>query len=68
VIEAVFHDRLPEINHAITVPRASGAEEAEGVSTDADALLVCEVQQHSETTGCAPSRWTPLTVLRGARR
>src|SRR5271154_7003704 len=46
VIEAVFHDKLPEINHAITVPRGSGAEEAEGISTDADALLVCEVQQH----------------------
>jgi F-type H+-transporting ATPase subunit beta len=46
VIEAVFHDRLPEINHAITVPRASGAEEAKGVSTDVDVLLVCEVQQH----------------------
>ena len=28
VIEAVFHDKLPEINHAITVPRASGAGES----------------------------------------
>ncbi|MGA3362475.1 MAG: F0F1 ATP synthase subunit beta [Solirubrobacteraceae bacterium] len=46
VIEAVFHERLPEINHAITVVRASGAEEVAGVSTDADQLLVCEVQQH----------------------
>jgi F-type H+-transporting ATPase subunit beta len=33
VIEAVFPDRLPEINHAITVDREDG-------------LLVCEVQQH----------------------
>ena len=30
VIEAVFHDHLPEINHAITVARASGAEEVKG--------------------------------------
>src|SRR6516165_1000279 len=35
VIEAVFPERLPEINHAITVRPAS-----------ADELLVCEVQQH----------------------
>src|ERR1700742_3690021 len=49
VIEAVFPDRLPEINHAITVARtaASKEEEAEGVSPGAeDELLVCEVQQH----------------------
>jgi F-type H+-transporting ATPase subunit beta len=46
VIEAVFPDRLPEINHAITVPRASGDEEVEGIAATADKLLVCEVQQH----------------------
>ena len=46
VIEALFPDKLSEINHAITVPRASGTEEAEGVSSSADELLVCEVQQH----------------------
>src|ERR1700691_1464646 len=46
VIEAVFHDRLPEINHAITVPRGSGVEEVEGIAGSADALLTCEVQQH----------------------
>src|SRR6185436_7211039 len=34
VIEAVFGDKLPEINHAITVDRGDGE------------LLVCEVQQH----------------------
>src|ERR1700686_1316835 len=33
VIEAVFPERLPEINHAITIDREGG-------------LLVCEVQQH----------------------
>ena len=46
VIEAVFPERLPEINHAITVPRGSGEEEVEGVAGSADELLVCEVQQH----------------------
>jgi F-type H+/Na+-transporting ATPase subunit beta len=34
VIEAVFPDTLPEINHAITVDRGE------------DGVLVCEVQQH----------------------
>ena len=34
VIEAVFPDELPEINHAITVDRGDGS------------VLVCEVQQH----------------------
>ncbi len=51
VIEAVFPDRLPEINHAITVARsAAGAEEeAPGISAGAGGeagVLVCEVQQH----------------------
>src|SRR3984885_15481097 len=48
VIEAVFPDRLPEINHAITVARpAANKEEAPGISSGAEEdLLVCEVQQH----------------------
>ena len=49
VIEAVFPDRLPEINHAITIarPAAAADEEAEGVSPGAgESVLVCEVQQH----------------------
>ncbi len=49
VIEAVFPDKLPQINHAITVarPAAAAAEEAPGVSADAGSdVLVCEVQQH----------------------
>src|ERR1700689_1298550 len=50
VIEAVFPDRLPEINHAITVarPAAASAEEPEGISGVAggEEVLVCEVQQH----------------------
>ncbi len=49
VIEAVFPDRLPEINHAITIARtaANREEEAAGISAGAEeTLLVCEVQQH----------------------
>jgi F-type H+-transporting ATPase subunit beta len=49
VIEAVFPDRLPEINHAITIERsaANREEEAPGISAGAEEeLLVCEVQQH----------------------
>jgi F-type H+/Na+-transporting ATPase subunit beta len=59
VIEAVFPDKLPEINHAITIARPTdrrpnaisdrpaAAEEAPGISTEAGGeVLVCEVQQH----------------------
>src|SRR5438445_7486862 len=56
VIEAVFADKLPEINHAITVarPAAAAGEEAPGISTEGAPrpdgvvgdVLVCEVQQH----------------------
>src|ERR1700730_1126008 len=49
VIEAVFPERLPEINHAITIarPEVAAKEEAPGVSASAGAgVLVCEVQQH----------------------
>jgi F-type H+-transporting ATPase subunit beta len=38
VIDAVFPDALPEINHAINVRRPEGSVEGE--------FLVCEVQQH----------------------
>src|ERR1039457_4040153 len=49
VIEAVFPERLPEINHAITVarPAAAAEEEAPGISSGAGGgVRVCEVQQH----------------------
>ncbi len=49
VIEATFPERLPEINHAITVarPAAAAEEEQEGVSSvTGEGVLVCEVQQH----------------------
>jgi F-type H+-transporting ATPase subunit beta len=47
VIEAVFPDDLPEINHAITIAKPDTGEEAEGISAGAEEkVLVCEVQQH----------------------
>ncbi|MGO9903219.1 MAG: F0F1 ATP synthase subunit beta, partial [Solirubrobacteraceae bacterium] len=48
VIEAVFPDKLPEINFAIAVrrPQAAAAEEAEDIAAQEDAWLICEVQQH----------------------
>ncbi len=48
VIEAVFPDRLPEINHAITVkrPEAAKAEEDEDIAAGMEDVLVCEVEQH----------------------
>jgi F-type H+-transporting ATPase subunit beta len=48
VIEAVFPDKLPEINHAITVrrPAAAKAEEDEDIAAAQHDFLVCEVQQH----------------------
>ena len=48
VIEAVFPDKLPEINHAIAVrrPEVAAKEEEIDVAADEDPWLVCEVQQH----------------------
>jgi F-type H+-transporting ATPase subunit beta len=48
VIEAVFPDKLPEINHAIRVrrPEAAKAEEDIDLTAQEDPWLVCEVQQH----------------------
>ncbi len=48
VIEAVFPDKLPEINHAITIarPAAARAEEDVDIAAAEDGVLVCEVQQH----------------------
>jgi F-type H+-transporting ATPase subunit beta len=48
VIEAVFHDKLPEINHAITIkrPEAARAEEDIDIGAAQEDVLVCEVQQH----------------------
>jgi F-type H+/Na+-transporting ATPase subunit beta len=48
VIEAVFADKLPEINHALKVrrPEAVRREEDEDIAAAVDPWLVCEVQQH----------------------
>jgi F-type H+-transporting ATPase subunit beta len=48
VIEAVFPDKLPNINHAILVkrPEAAKAEEDEDIAAANEEYLVCEVQQH----------------------
>ncbi len=49
VIEALFPDALPEINHAITIKRADSDEdedEEEEVSGASSDIVVCEVQQH----------------------
>src|SRR5437870_13576882 len=48
VIEAVFPDKLPEINHAITIkrPEVTRAEEDLDIAAQQDEYLVCEVQQH----------------------
>ncbi len=49
VIEAVFPDKLPEINHAIKIRRPEVMREEEGIDPAAsqDDWLVCEVQQHT---------------------
>ncbi len=48
VIEAVFPEKLPEINHAIIVerPEIMRAEEDVDPAAARDEYLVCEVQQH----------------------
>ena len=48
VIEAVFPDKLPEINHAIKVrrPAAASAEEDVDIARPRRTWLICEVQQH----------------------
>jgi F-type H+/Na+-transporting ATPase subunit beta len=46
VIEAVFPDRLPQINHAITIKRPAAAAAEVDQDLTGDELLVLEVQQH----------------------
>ena len=46
VIEAVFPDKLPEINSAIVIKRESNPSEDEKLSGGISSDLVCEVQQH----------------------
>src|SRR6476659_4990528 len=42
VIEAVFPDELPEINHALLITRDRAAGDDDSISPN----LICEVQQH----------------------
>jgi F-type H+-transporting ATPase subunit beta len=46
VIDAVFLDHLPEINHAIKVRRPASAGAEQGVDDSADEYVIFEVQQH----------------------
>ncbi|MGB0098149.1 MAG: F0F1 ATP synthase subunit beta [Solirubrobacteraceae bacterium] len=46
VIEVVFPDKLPEINHAIRIRRPEAARAEEDSEIAAGEWLVCEVQQH----------------------
>jgi F-type H+-transporting ATPase subunit beta len=46
VIEAVFPDKLPEINYAIVIKRDKNPNEDEKLASDTSSDLVCEVQQH----------------------
>jgi F-type H+-transporting ATPase subunit beta len=47
VIEAVFPDKLPEINHALAIERPAAAAAEEELDTAAESEpLICEVQQH----------------------
>ncbi len=51
MIEAVFPEKLPEINHAIKVRRPEAAKAEESIDESHDARrhgewLICEVQQH----------------------
>src|SRR6516164_3847719 len=48
VIEAVFPDKLPEINNAIRIRRPEAAKKEEDLDIAAlqDEWLICEVQQH----------------------
>ena len=67
VIEAMFPDKLPEINHAIRVKRpAAAAEEDEDIAAPDDAGSSARSSSISATTACARSRWTRPTASRAA--
>jgi F-type H+-transporting ATPase subunit beta len=47
VIEAVFPEKLPEINHALSIERPAAAAAEEDITIGAEnEKLICEVQQH----------------------
>src|SRR5690348_4068291 len=66
VIEAVFPDKLPEINSAIVIEREDNPEEQEGISSGTGTHLVCEVQQHlGDDRVCAVAMDTTDGLARG---
>ena len=67
VIEAVFPDELPEINHALTIDAATTAE-AEGISSGTGTSSCSRSSSTSATTASARSPWTPPTAWRAAPR
>ncbi len=71
VIEAVFPDKLPEINHAITIarPEAAKREVEEELAVDPGGMLSsARSSSTSATIASEPSRWTRPTALRAAPR
>ncbi len=70
VVEAMFPDKLPEINHAITIKRPAAAT-AERISTSRPRRTSCWCSRSSSTsvtTVCARWRWTAPTASRVASR
>ena len=71
VIEAVFPDRLPEINHAITIARPAAAARRRPPGSAPAPRSACSCARSSSTsatTACARSRWTRPTASRAASR
>ena len=70
MIEAVFPDKLPEINHAITIkrPEAAAAEEDEEIAAADDECSSARSSSTSATTASARSRWTRPTASPAAPR
>src|SRR5438477_310298 len=67
VIEAVFPEKVPEINHALRIrrPESARSEEDEDISAAEDEWLVCEVQQH---LGDDRIRAVAMDITDGLRR
>ena len=70
VIEAVFPDKLPEINHAIKVqrPEAARAEEDEDIAAARTSTWSARSSSTSAMTASARSPWTPPTGSPAAPR
>ena len=70
VIEAVFPDKLPEINHAIliSVPQAATRGRGADIAAAERRARAARSSSTSATTACARWRWTPPTASRAASR